>query len=211
MNVSTSSSICRPSRWIRGPRGQTRRHRPFRMDGSRVWRWQDAGIASLILLFQKVTDMPRRHNGQLAKDLVTLLLVEGEGLKTGGFQMVVGDALALGVLLHGAEQAAAPAVAADAFVDPEPVDVQPAPLDVGDDTAVNLALFILDKACDPLAQMGAGVILVVARETNAQRFDLIVLRRLGWGELHGASCLMMAGGWLPARLSVRSCSVSPAG
>lgn len=65
-------------------------------------------MSSLILLFQKVTDMPRRHIGQLAKDLVTLLLVEGEGLKTGGFQMVVGDALALGVLLHGAEQAAAP-------------------------------------------------------------------------------------------------------
>lgn len=131
--------------------------------------------------------MPRRHIGQLAKDFVTLLLVEGEGLKTGGFQMVVADALALGVLLHGAEQAAAPAIAADAFVDPEPVDMQPAPLDVGDDAAVYLALFILDKAGDPLAQMGAGVTRVEARETNAQRFDLIVLRRLGWGELHSAS------------------------
>ena len=95
--------------------------------------------------------MPRRHIGQLAKDFVTLLLVEGEGLKTGGFQMVVGNALALGVLLHGAEQAGAPAVAADAFVNSEPVDVQPAPLDVGDDTALYLALFILDKAGDPLA------------------------------------------------------------
>ena len=150
--------------------------------------------------------MSRRHIGQLAKDLVTLLLIEGEGLKTGGFQMVVADAFALGVLLHGAEQAGAPAVAADAFVDPEPVDVQPAPLDVGDDAAVNLALFILDKAGDPLAQMGAGVILVVAREANAQRFDLIVLRRLGWGELHSASCLMVIvsmGLPLPARLSRR--------
>jgi hypothetical protein len=88
---------------------------------------------------------------------------------------------------------AAPAIAADAFVDPEPVDVQPAPLDVGDDAAVYLALFILDKAGDPLAQMGAGVILVVARETNAQRFDLIVLRRLGWGELHG--CFLFDDGW----------------
>lgn len=163
-------------------------------------------MSSLVLLFQEVTDMPRRHIGQLAKDLVTLLLIEGEGLKTGGFQVVVGDALALGVLLHGAEQAGAPAVAADAFVDPEPVDVQPAPLDVGDDAAVNLALFILDKAGDPLAQMGAGVILVVAREANAQRFDLIVLRRLGWGELHSASCLMVVvsnGLPLPARLSRR--------
>lgn len=103
--------------------------------------------------------------------------------------MVVGDALALGVLLHGAEQAAAPAITADAFVDPEPVDVQPAPLDVGDDAALYLALFILDKAGDPLAQMDAGVILVVARETNPQCFDLIVLRRLGWGELHSASCI----------------------
>lgn len=133
--------------------------------------------------------MPRRHIGQLAKDLVTLLLVEGEGLKTGGFQMVVSVALALGVLLHGAEQAGAPAIAADAFVDPEPVNVQPVPLDVGDDAAVYLALFILDKAGDPLAQMGAGVILVVARETNAQRFYLIVLRRLGCGKLHSASCI----------------------
>lgn len=133
--------------------------------------------------------MPRRHIGQLPKDYVTLLLVEREGLKTGGFQVVVADALALGVLLHGAKQAAAPAITADAFIDPEPVDMQPAPLDVGDDAAVYLALFILDKACDPLAQMGTGVILVVARETNAQGFDLIVLRRLGWGELHSASCL----------------------
>lgn len=57
------------------------------------------------LLFQKVTDMPRRHIGQLAKDGIALFLVEGEGLKTGGFQMVVGDALALGVLLHGAKLA----------------------------------------------------------------------------------------------------------
>lgn len=47
--------------------------------------------------------MPRRHIGQLAKDGIALLLVEGEGLTTGGLQMVVGDALALGVLLHGAE------------------------------------------------------------------------------------------------------------
>ena len=138
-------------------------------------------MSSLVLLFQEVTDMPRRHIGQLAIDFVTLLLIEGEGLKTGGFQMVVADALALGVLLHGAEQAAAPAIAADAFVDPEPVDVQPAPLDVGDDAAMYLALFILDKAGDPFAQMGAGVILVEAGKTNAQRFDLIVLRRLGWG------------------------------
>ncbi len=46
--------------------------------------------------------MFRWHIRQLAKDLVALLLVEGEGLKTGGFQMVVGDAFALGVLLHGA-------------------------------------------------------------------------------------------------------------
>lgn len=142
-------------------------------------------MSSLALLFQKVTDMPRWHIGQLAKDLVTLLLIEGEGLKTGGFQMVVADALALGVLLHGAQQAAAPAIAADAFVDPEPVDVQPAPLDVGDDAAVYLALFILDKAGDPLApkfvQLRACLAYVVARETKAQRFDLIVLRRLGWG------------------------------
>ena len=150
--------------------------------------------------------MPRWHIGQLAKDFVTLLLVEGEGLKTGGFQMVVADALALGVLLHGAQQAAAPAVAADAFVDPEPVDVQPTPLDVGDDAAMYLALFILDKAGDPLTQMGAGVTRVEARETKAQRFDLIVLRRLGWGELHSASCLMVVvsnGLPLPARLSRR--------
>ncbi len=106
--------------------------------------------------------MPRRHIGQLAKYLVALLLVEGEGLEAGGFQMVVGDALALGVLLHGAEQAAAPAILADAFVDPEPVDVQPAPLDVGDDAAVDLALLILDKAGDPFAQVRAGVTQVVA-------------------------------------------------
>ena len=90
--------------------------------------------------------MPRRHIGQLAKDFVTLLLIEGESLKTGSFKMVVADALAMGVLLHGAEQAAAPAIAADAFVDPEPVDVQPAPLDVGNDAAVYLALFIFDKS-----------------------------------------------------------------
>ena len=95
--------------------------------------------------------MPRRHIRQFAKDGVALLLVEGEGLKTGGFQMVVGDALALCVLLHGAEQAATPAILADAFVDPEPVDVQPAPLDVGDDAAMDLPLFNLDKAGDPLA------------------------------------------------------------
>ncbi len=129
--------------------------------------------------------MPRRHIGQLAKDFVTLFLVEGEGLKTGGFQMVVADALALGVLLHGAEQAAAPAIAADVFVDPEPVDVQPAPLDVGNDAAVYLALFILDKAGDPLApkfvQLRACLAYVVARQANAQRFNIIVLRRLGWG------------------------------
>ena len=106
--------------------------------------------------------MPRWHIGQLAKDFVTLLLVEGEGLKTGGFQMVVGDALALCVLLHGAEQAAAPAILADAFVNPELVDVQPAPLDIGDDAAVNLALLILDKAGDPFAQVRAGVTQVVA-------------------------------------------------
>ena len=37
--------------------------------------------------------------------------------------------------------------------------------------------------------MGAGVILVEAREANTQRFDLIVLRRLGWGKLHSASCI----------------------
>ena len=124
--------------------------------------------------------------------------------------MVVGDALALGVLLHGAEQAAAPAVAADAFVDPEPVDVQPAPLDVGDDAAVYLALFILDKAGDPLApkfeQLSACLAYVVARQANAQRFNIIVLRRLGWGELHSASCLMVVvsnGLPLPARLSRR--------
>lgn len=65
--------------------------------------------------------------------------------------MVVGDALTLGALLHGAEQAAAPATLAEAFVDPEPVDVQPAPLDVGDDAAMDLGLFILDKAGDPFA------------------------------------------------------------
>lgn len=106
--------------------------------------------------------MPRRHIGQLAKDFVTLLLVEGESLKAGSFQMVIGDAFALCVLLHGAEQAAAPAILADAFVDPKPVDVKPAPLDIGDDAAVDLALFILDKAGDPFAQMGACVIQVVA-------------------------------------------------
>ena len=92
-----------------------------------------------------------RSSSYRCKNLVALLLVEGEGLKTGGFQMVVGDAFALGVLLHGAEQATAPAIAAEAFVDPEPVDVQPAPLDVGDDAAMDLALFILDKAGDPFA------------------------------------------------------------
>ena len=112
--------------------------------------------------------------------------------------MVVGDALALGVLLHGAEQAAAPAIAADAFVDPEPVDVQPAPLDVGDDAAVYLALFILDKAGDPLApkfvQLRACLAYVVARQANAQRFNIIVLRRLGWGGLHMGSCGMGCGG-----------------
>ncbi|MNJ57170.1 hypothetical protein D3C77_527480 [compost metagenome] len=105
--------------------------------------------------------------------------------------MVVGNALALGVLLHGAEQAAAPAILADAFVDPEPVDVQPAPLDVGDDAAVDLALLIFDKAGDPFAQVRAGVTQVVAGEANSQRFDLIVLRRLGCGQLHSASCLML--------------------
>lgn len=57
---------------------------------------------SLRHLLQEITDMFRWHIRQLAKDLVALLLVEGEGLKTGGFQMVVGDAFALGVLLHGA-------------------------------------------------------------------------------------------------------------
>jgi len=73
-----------------------------------------------VLLFQKVTDMSRRHIRQLAKDLVALLLIEGEGLKTGGFQMIVGDALALDVLLHGCEQAGAPATLADGPIDPEP-------------------------------------------------------------------------------------------
>ncbi|HHQ4680397.1 TPA: hypothetical protein ACSP3E_003714, partial [Aeromonas veronii] len=45
-------------------------------------------------------------------------------------------------------------------------------------TSPHSTVIILDKADDPL---GAGVTLVVARETNAQRFDLIVRRRLGWG------------------------------
>ena len=106
--------------------------------------------------------MPRWHIRQLTKDGIALFLVEGQGLEAGSFEVKVCDALAQGILLHGTEQAAAPAILADAFVNPEPVDVQPAPLDVGDDTAVDLALFILDKAGDSFAQMGACVTQVVA-------------------------------------------------
>ncbi len=45
-------------------------------------------------------------------------------------------------------------------------------------TSPHSTVIILDKADDPL---GAGVTLVVARETNAQRFDLIVRGAVGVG------------------------------
>lgn len=106
--------------------------------------------------------MPRRHIRQFAKDGISLLLVEGQGLEAGGFEVEVGDALALGVLLHGAKQAGAPAIFANAFVDPEPVHVQPAPLDVGEDASQYLVLFVLDKAGDLFPLMGARHGKVVA-------------------------------------------------
>ncbi len=65
--------------------------------------------------------------------------------------MIVGDALASGVLLHGAKQAGAPAIAAEAFIDPEPIDMKPAPFYLSQDAAQHHTLFILDKAGDPLA------------------------------------------------------------
>lgn len=125
--------------------------------------------------------MPRRHIGQLAKDFVTLLLIEGEGLKTGGFQMVAGDALALGVMLHGAEQAAAPASLADGVIDPEPLDMEPAPFYLSQDAAQHHPCFILDKAGDPLAMEGAGSGLVETIEAAAQGLELMVLGGLWWG------------------------------
>ena len=133
------------------------------------------------LLFQKITDMSRRHIGQLAKDLVALLLVEGQGLKTGGFQMIVGDALASGVLLHGAKQAGAPAIAAEAFIDPEPLDMEPAPFYLPEDTAQHHTICILDKAGDPLAQQLARYGLIETVEAVAQGLKVIGLRRLGVG------------------------------
>jgi len=120
--------------------------------------------------------MPRRHIWQFAKDGIALLLVEGQGLEAGGFQMKVGDALVAGISLHGGEQAGAPAILADAFVDPEPVHVQPAPLDIGDYAAEHLALFILDKAGDPLAQVCASLGCVVARQADPQGIELLILR-----------------------------------
>lgn len=130
-----------------------------------------------VLLFQEVTDMPRRHIGQLTKDLVTLLLVEGEGLKTGGFQMVVANALALGVQLHGAEQVAAPASLADGIIDPETLDMEPAPFYFPQNTASHTPFCILDKAGDPLALQLAGDGLVETVQAIAQGLELMVL---GW-------------------------------
>ena len=125
--------------------------------------------------------MPRRHIGQLAKDLVALLLVEGERLKTGGFEMKIGDALALGVLLHDAEQAGAPASLADGVIDPEPLDMEPAPFYLPQNAAQYHPLFILDKAGDPLAMEGARNGLVETIEAAAQGLELMVLGELWWG------------------------------
>lgn len=82
--------------------------------------------------------MPWRHIRQLAKDGVALLLIEGQGLEAGCFEVEIGDALVQGVLLHGAKQAGAPAILANALVYPEPVHMQPAPLDVGEDAPSTL-------------------------------------------------------------------------
>lgn len=125
--------------------------------------------------------MPRRHIGQLAKDLVALLLVEGQRLEAGGFEVEIGDAFALGVLLHGAEQAGAPASLADGVIDPEPLDMEPAPFYLPQNAAPHHPLFILDKAGDPLAMEVAGNGLVETVEAAAQGLELVVLGWLWWG------------------------------
>ncbi len=70
----------------------------FSYQGTGAWgRARRPPRALVPPLLQKVGDMPGRHVRQLAEDGVALLLVEGQRLETGGFQMEIGDALAPGI------------------------------------------------------------------------------------------------------------------
>lgn len=120
----------------------------------------------------EIACVPKRHVLLFAEHCIALLLIKRQRLEIKGIEVGVMAAAPPGLALRFGEQAAAIALAAQAFLDPERGNMQPAPAGVAVQPADHAALLITQEKRQRQPIRGSALRCVIAIQPLPQNLQI---------------------------------------